>query len=491
MRANMPIPGSVAEIKSAPGGPDVIAFFDLDGTIISGFSASHLTKDRLKNKELGLLEMAKVLSLAVHASVGKAQFDDLLKLAALSWQGRCNQELLDAGERLFQKTIVNLIFPEMKRMIRAHQEAGHTVVVSSSATAYQVEPVARFLEIEHVICNRFSTDDDGNLNGDLERPTIWGKGKANAAQTFAAERGLNLKHCYFYADGDEDIALMHMVGHPRPINPRKRMTRVAKQRGWPINRFNSRDLNSPLRTLAGVASFLPIGLVGAGVGLLRGDRRAAMNFTAPLWFDTLFKINGVTLNVIGRENLWQQRPAVFIFNHRNNFDGFMVAQLVEKNWAIVAKKELREHFLMGALEKFGDVVFIDRNNSRASVKALRELEEKARQGISIILSPEGTRYDTETVGPFKKGAFRMALATGLPIVPIVVRNADDVAARSSTVLSPGVVDIAALPPIDTSDWNLKQLDHHITEVQQLFVDTLLNWPSEDQLLDWMTEEAPA
>ena len=63
---------------------------------------------------------------------------------------------------------------------------GHTVVLSSSALTVQVEPVARFLGIKNVLSNKFETDDDGVITGEVLKPIIWGPGKARAVQAFAA-----------------------------------------------------------------------------------------------------------------------------------------------------------------------------------------------------------------------------------------------------------------------------------------------------------------
>ena len=85
----------------------------------------------------------------------------------------------------------------------------------------------------------------------MVKPILWGPGKAAAVQKFAAENGIDLKDSYFYADGDEDVALMYLVGNPRPTNPEGKMAAVAKRRGWPILRFTSRSgggITAQLRT---------------------------------------------------------------------------------------------------------------------------------------------------------------------------------------------------------------------------------------------------
>jgi len=96
-----------------------------------------------------------------------------------------------------------------------------------------------------------------------------------------------------------------------------------------------------------------------------------------------------------------------------------------------------------------------------------------------MIAPEGTRLDTTSVGPFKKGPFRMAMAVGIPVVPIVIRNAEIIAARNSTTMNPGTVDVAVFPPISVSDWTVETLADRIAEVRQLYVDTLADWPVDE------------
>jgi putative phosphoserine phosphatase/1-acylglycerol-3-phosphate O-acyltransferase len=301
-------------------------------------------------------------------------------------------------------------------------------------------------------------------------------------QRFAAEHDIDLKDSYFYADGDEDVALMYLVGNPRPTNPEGKMAAVAKRRGWPILRFNSRGpvgLRRQLRTLAGFGSMFPVAAGAVGVGVLTRNRRRGVNFFTSNFSQLSLAIAGVHLNVIGEENLTAQRPAVFIFNHRNQVDPVITGALVRDNWVGVGKKELQKDPVMGTLGRLLDGVFIDRDDQAAAVEMLHEVEDRARRGLSIVIAPEGTRVDTTEVGPFKKGPFRIAMAAGVPIVPIVIRNAELVAARNSTVINPGTVDVAVFPPLSVQDWTLDTQPERIAEVRQLYLDTLANWPVDE------------
>ncbi|MBV8788266.1 MAG: HAD-IB family hydrolase [Mycobacterium sp.] len=476
------LPGSVAEIMASAPGPKIGAFFDLDGTLVAGFTAVILTQERLRRRDMGVGELLSMVQAGLNHTLGRIEFEDLIGKAARALTGRLLDDLDEIGERLFHQRIESRIYPEMRELVRAHVARGHTVVLSSSALTIQVNPVARFLGIVNTLTNKFEINEDGLLTGGVVKPILWGPGKAAAVQRFAAENDIDLKDSYFYADGDEDVALMYLVGNPRPTNPEGKMAAVAKRRGWPILRFDSRGrvgLRRQLRTLAGMGSILPVAAGAVGIGVLTNNRRRGVNFFTSTFSQSLLAISGVQLNVIGRENLTAQRPAVFIFNHRNQVDPVITGALVRDNWTAVGKKELAKDPIMGTIGKAMDAAFIDRDDPASAVESLHQIEELAKKGLSVVIAPEGTRIDTTEVGPFKKGAFRIAMTVGIPIVPIVIRNAEIVAARNSSTINPGKVDVAVFPPISVQDWTLETLPEHIAAVRQLYLDTLANWPVDE------------
>lgn len=476
------LPGSVAEILASPAGPQVGAFFDLDGTLVAGFTAVILTHERLRRCDMGVGELLSMIQAGLNHTLGRIEFEDLIGKVSSALRGRLLTDLEEIGERLFAQRIESRIYPEMRKLVQAHVARGHTVVLSSSALTIQVGPVARFLGIAHMLTNKFEINEDGMLTGGVVKPILWGPGKAAAVQRFAAEHDIDLKDSYFYADGDEDVALMYLVGNPRPTNPEGKMAAVAKRRGWPILKFNSRGgvgIGAQLRTLVGLSSVLPLVAGAVGIGVLTGSRRRGANFFTSVFPPLVLAAAGVHLNVIGNENLTMQRPAVFIYNHRNQIDPLIAGALVRGNWIAVAKKELAKNPIIRALGKLTDGVFIDRDDPVGAVETLHAVEDRARKGLSILMAPEGTRLDTTEVGPFKKGPFRIAMAVGIPIVPIVFRNAEIVAARNSNTINPGMVDVAVLPAIPVDDWTLDALSERIAEVRQLYLDILADWPVDE------------
>ncbi|MBX7434516.1 HAD-IB family hydrolase [Mycobacterium sp. Y57] len=230
-------PDPVAQIEAGPEGPRVGAFFDLDGTLVDGFTATAHAGDRIRRGQARIGEVLGVIEASMRYRFGRMQFERLLVRAAGYLRGESLAELDEVGERLFGERVRARLFPDMRRIVQAHQRRGHTVVLCSSALTIHAEPVARFLDIENVLCNHFELDGAGALTGRIAKPVIWGRQKAATVEQFCANNAVELASSYFYADGDEDSHLMVKVGFPRPVNPRRRLAALAAERGWPVLRM--------------------------------------------------------------------------------------------------------------------------------------------------------------------------------------------------------------------------------------------------------------
>jgi HAD superfamily hydrolase (TIGR01490 family) len=249
------VSAALAEIAASPAGPEMGAFFDLDGTLVAGFTATAHAGDRIRRRQAGFGEVLGVAEAMMRYRFGRMEFERLVVRGAGYLYGESLADLEGIGERLFVDRIAARVFPTMRAIVQAHQARGHTVALCSSALSIHAQPVARFLGINHVLCNRFTLDDHGRLTGDIVRPIVWGPSKAAAVQGFCTDNAVALRDSYFYADGDEDAALMALVGHPRPVNPRPRLAAVSAERGWPVLRVaasGGRMRVRSLRQLAGL-----------------------------------------------------------------------------------------------------------------------------------------------------------------------------------------------------------------------------------------------
>jgi len=244
----------VAAIGAGPPGPHVGAFFDLDGTLVAGFTATAHAGDRIRRGQASIGEVLGVLEASLRYRFGRMQFERLLARAAGYLRGESLAELDELGEQLFQHHIAGRMFPQMREIVQAHQDRGHSVILSSSALTIHAEPVARFLGITDVLCNHFELDERGLLTGNIARPIIWGSRKAAAVTQLCGAKGIDLQDSYFYADGNEDVALMSLVGNPRPVNPRPKLAAIAAERGWPVLHVSGPGGRNHVRSARTVAS---------------------------------------------------------------------------------------------------------------------------------------------------------------------------------------------------------------------------------------------
>jgi putative phosphoserine phosphatase/1-acylglycerol-3-phosphate O-acyltransferase len=441
------------DVGAASTGPQTTAFFDLDGTLVSGYTAGAFYRDRMRRGAVGLGEFGR--SLAVIAD-SKLLGGDPAKLGPIAVEGLRGRQLADLeelGERLYEERISRMLRPEIRMLLEAHQDRGHTVVIASSATHFQVDPVARELGVEHVLCSEVSVE-DGKLTGRFIDGMLWDGAKAAAVRSFAREHGSELTGAYAYANGDEDISLLSSVGHPRAIAPDLLLERVARQEDWPILHLPD-EQGTGARSVVGTAAAaaginLSLG-VGAVAGLIRG-RRAGANLAGRFAFDVALRLAGVRLNVIGEENLWSARPAVFVFNHQSNLDPIVAGALIRRDFTSTGKKEAQRDPMAALAGYVLDAVFLDREDPERAKEQINEAVDRLRNGVSVMIAPEGTRSRTDIPGPYKHGAFHVAMAAGVPIVPIVLRNSGERMPRGSTFIHPGTLDVRVLEPILTKGW---------------------------------------
>src|SRR5919204_714593 len=124
-------------IEDGPGGRRVGAFFDLDGTLLTGYSAGAFYAERLRRGQIGPAELARSLAVAVDGGLLGGDTARLGPIAIAALRGWREDELRELGERLFVQRIAGTIRREARELVRAHRRRGHTVVVASSATRFQ------------------------------------------------------------------------------------------------------------------------------------------------------------------------------------------------------------------------------------------------------------------------------------------------------------------------------------------------------------------
>lgn len=137
----------------------------------------------------------------------------------------------------FQASLRHAIIPAARARVDWHRAQGHHVAIVSAATPLAVRPVAQSLGLgEAYLATRLELA-SGSLTGRIAEPACYRAGKVLLTRAYAERHGLELRRSFFYTDSHHDLPLLEQVGHPVAINPSLRLARIAKARGWTIERF--------------------------------------------------------------------------------------------------------------------------------------------------------------------------------------------------------------------------------------------------------------
>ena len=176
----------------------------------------------------------------------------------------------------------------------------------------------------------------------------------------------------------------------------------------------------------GIFSIIALPLLWMTGKFNSGLQRRISQRIVKLAFGKVLFLSGIKKKVIGVERVPKDNPVLFIINHRGFFDVILAFYTVPVLSGFVSKKEIAKVPGLRIWMKFINCVFLDRENPREGIKAILKGIENIKSGISMFISPEGTRNSGEGLLEFKPGSLKMAEKTGCPIVPVAITNADKV-----------------------------------------------------------------
>lgn len=183
------------------------------------------------------------------------------------------------------------------------------------------------------------------------------------------------------------------------------------------------------------------------------------------WSVMTFAALGVKVRVKGAEHL--KGPAVFVLNHQSLLDVALVPYILPREILYVVKKELQSVPIFGpAVCKMGAIA-VDRRNTAAAVKSIKEGLAQMPGSYSVMVFPEGTRSLDGRVGAFKKGFAHIASVGKLPVIPIGIAGAYDCCGYNEAVPRPGVIECTVGAPIRTDDWTVDTVNDRIPEVEKV------------------------
>lgn len=443
-------------IENTPGEAPTVAFFDLDKTLIAGYSIVAMAWERIRHgvSRGELRQSMQILRDVIRQKNenrgGKSagSYQRLVRRLSKSLEGISEDTLAELGEQAYQNTIAKGLYREAIALVEAHRAAGHHLVIVSAASRYQIEPIARVLGIEEICCTALEVV-DGKFTGEAIAPLCFGEGKTMAARRVCRKLKASLKDCWFYTDSSDDLPLLRKVGNPVAVNPSQKLGAHARANNWPQLNFESRglpSLESLLRTMLTLQTVAAATAICAVGKRFRIGRIANANRMIQMVGELGSGFAGLDLEIEGAENLTRERPAIFIFNHQSLLDSVVMAKLLRKDVVGLCKKEMGDNPLVGPLLRQVDTIFVERED-KDQTSVLKKALQVLDGGRSLVIAPEGTRSTLGDIQPFKHGAFFLAKKAKVPVVPIVLHNVKDALPKGGFLIRPTTIRVTVLPPM--------------------------------------------
>ena len=195
--------------------------------------------------------------------------------------------------------------------------------------------------------------------------------------------------------------------------------------------------------------FSPALIVEWIIGRFNPERKSKSS----LWlvqkaFGIILFLSGTKVDVIGRENIPDDQPVLYVGNHRSYVDIVIGYRLIKGECGFIAKKEMEKIPFLRRWMKNIHCLFLDRKNIKEGLKTILAGIDKVKHGISIWIFPEGTRNKDAGMMEFKEGSMKIAEKTGCPIIPVAMTGTAEIFEKHIPWIKKSHVTVTFGKPID-------------------------------------------
>ncbi|MGB9700572.1 MAG: lysophospholipid acyltransferase family protein [Thermodesulfobacteriota bacterium] len=230
-----------------------------------------------------------------------------------------------------------------------------------------------------------------------------------------------------------------------------------------------------LRTiLAWVIYFLTTVVLGTGAIILSifDSSGNTPHLVARLWGKIQLKTTGTKVRIEGLEKIDPKQSYILVSNHQSNFDIFALLGYLPIQFRWTAKASLfRIPFLGWAMSRIGYIP-IERESPKKAYKSMLQAAEKVKNGVSVMIFPEGTRSPDGQLQAFKKGVFLIALKSQAPILPITIKGTNKIMRKGDWRTYPGDVVIIIDQPLETKQISSAEEELLAAKVRQIIIKNL-------------------
>ena len=190
-----------------------------------------------------------------------------------------------------------------------------------------------------------------------------------------------------------------------------------------------------------------------------------VHIVARTWARSILMFSRFPVRVNGLSNIEPDKSYVYMANHQSNFDIPVLLGYLPVQFRWLAKAELFKIWGFGRAMRGAGYVKIDRFNQESAFDSINEAAQKMKNGVSVMIFPEGTRSIDGRIKSFKKGGFVMALDSGVPIVPVIIKGTWPIMAKSSLRINHGEVEMEIAKPIDTTGYSRETKEELMEKVR--------------------------
>ncbi len=227
----------------------IVAFFDVDNTLLRGASIFHIAKAARRQRLIGIRD---ILRFCWHQATFLFVGENSNHLASIKNRaldligGHTETELTGIATEVFERDIVSRLWPETVALTREHLRKGHEVWLITASPQLVAQVIADRLGLTGALGTRIEAA-GGVFTGSLDGPVLHGRQKAVAARALTARLGAELAECWAYSDSRNDIPLLTLVGNPVVVNADAALGRHARQRGWTTLQFKRASIREAQR----------------------------------------------------------------------------------------------------------------------------------------------------------------------------------------------------------------------------------------------------
>jgi HAD superfamily hydrolase (TIGR01490 family) len=213
------------------------ALFDMDRTLVRKETASLYVRFQRERGEATLRDLAQVLYWVAQYTLGVIDAQAVARRAIAGYAGTEERFVRERCDEFFRTKVVRHVADRGREAIARHRANGDLIAIVTGATPYIAGPLGRLLGIEHVLASELEVDAQGRFTGRPKGTLCIGEGKVVRALALAEAEGFRLEDAAFYTDSLTDLPLLERVREPVAVNPDPRLRRLARRRGWRVERW--------------------------------------------------------------------------------------------------------------------------------------------------------------------------------------------------------------------------------------------------------------